>query len=104
MTEASPLLDQRVAQFAERNMVLWLALGGLSYARKLDELLERHGQADPTREPVANDDEMLMAVLGLVAFARRLEAVLEQASVAPEPPPDASPPDASPLPVAGLLR
>lgn len=99
MTEAGSLLDRRIAQFAERNMVLWLALGGLGYARKLDDLLERYGQVDPAREPVAGDDEVLLALLGLVALKQQLEGVLDDAAVELESAATREPP-----PRVGLLR
>ncbi|MEM7152799.1 MAG: hypothetical protein AAF799_08150 [Myxococcota bacterium] len=100
MSDSEPVLQRRHPRYSERNLLLWLALGGLSLGRKLDGLLERHGQPSDEREDLPEDDPTLLATLGLIALRQQLETELRRSSEAPGKPESAS---SSRLP-PGLLR
>lgn len=94
---------ERSNRFAERNLVLQLALGGLSAGEKLDRWLDAHVGPPPSQPPpdAPPPDSIVLALLGVIRLRKRLEAHLEQLAVFEEPP---QPPPPQPPPSESLLR
>lgn len=88
--------------FVERNAALHLLLGMASASRTLDRILARHGRSagSPARPPSREDEHLVDFLLGVVAFQRRLVAILDAARV---PAREAPPAPREPAP-GGLLR
>ncbi|MBK7830029.1 hypothetical protein [Nannocystis sp.] len=98
------ILERRPNDFPGRNMLLQITLGLLSMNRTLDELLAQYAPprdevADAKPEP-AQVDEGALFVLGLIAFARRLQTAVE----AVPPPLRVVDPQEPSGPLKGLLR
>lgn len=87
------ILERRPDDFSQRNLLLQVALGLLAAGRTLDELLASHVPAEPSA-PGDPDDAGALFVLGLLAFSRRVQAVL---AAVPAPPRRAPPPERPPL-------
>jgi hypothetical protein len=72
-----PALHDVTNAFDDRNMFLQVALGSISYLRRFRALLGRYGSSGSGRGDTAgaaNDDDCLMAILGVVALSERLMA------------------------------
>jgi hypothetical protein len=79
-----PALHDVTNAFDDRNMFLQVALGSISYLRRFHALLGRYGassngRGDTVDEALAgvrpaDDDDCLMAILGVIALSERLMA------------------------------
>jgi len=79
------LVDERRPSFGEHNFFFLALLGLEALGKQLDDVLRTHGRArvpvDLGRDEI-RDDAFLCAVLGAVAFRRRLAALLAAARCA----------------------
>jgi hypothetical protein len=104
-----PLLDEPGSGFADRNPLLPLLLGMLSLSQRLDRLLPEPPPPAPVTAPtpaVAEEDRLLMVILGLVSMRRTFLGALEANRSPGEgaPPTSRAPPMSAAPSLRDLLR
>lgn len=89
--ERITVIDEQSNVFEDENMALFLALGALSFAARLDRLLESQLSSASGAEfsPDGADqplDDCSACLLGLIALKERFQAVTATAEPAPRTP------------------
>jgi hypothetical protein len=82
-------VDERRPHFEDHNHFFLALLGLASFGMRLDDVIREHG-TPPMSVPIAGADverdEVLCALLGLVALRRRQSELFESASLNPSTP------------------